>query len=178
MNKHFVPNVNIENATILPAYKNFSGEKFNDGKRGFTWVIDDPGFANVLKRDGWRVKVVVRDPAMVQPLIDDGWKSVNVYPELKNDVEYRLDVAVNFNPPVGVAPAEIYTHKGSVTNRINEITAAELDALTFVKVDMTITPSWWRESDGDWSIKAYTRVMHITLEDDPWKEKYGEYTGE
>lgn len=178
MNKHFVPNVNIANAHILPAYKNFSGEKFGDGKRAFTFVIEDPEFANVMKSDGWRVKVIVKDPAMVQPLIDQGWKSVKVYPELNNDIEYRLDVAVNLTPPPGIAPAEIYTHKGSVTNRITPETAADLDGLTFVKVDMTITPSWWRENDGDWSIKAYTRVMHITLEDDPWKDRYGEYTAE
>lgn len=175
MQKHFVPNINVANANILPSFKNFSGTKFGDGKRGFAWRIDDPAIAKSMNDDGWRVKVTVRDPGMVKPLIDDGWKSVSVYPELTDDIQYRLEIAVNLNPPAGVAPAEIYTHKGNITNKITPENAAELDFVQFVNVDMTINPRWWASNDGDWAIKAYLRVMHITLEEDPWADKYPVY---
>ena len=175
MQKHFIPNINVENANILPAFKNFSGEKWNDGKRGFAWKIEDQNVAKAMKEDGWRVKVTVKDPDMVKQLLDEGWASVNVYPELTDDIQYRLEIAVNLNPPAGVAPAEIYTHKGDVTNRIDQETCGDLDGVQFVNVDMTISPRWWRDNNGEWSVKAYLRIMHITLEQDPWASKYPMY---
>lgn len=175
MEKHNVFPVDYENATIT--FKNFAGRgsRYNkEGDRNFVWLIDDPDLAKAMHDDGWNVKVYVNDESLVSELVAAGWEDVGVKVNLRNEVEYRLQVSVNFNTPPNIPPVLIYTYANGVATRIFEDTVGELDGLFFENVDLTVRPRWWQDDKtGDWRIKAYLKEARITVETSRWEAKYG-----
>ena len=177
MKKHNVFPVDYEGATIM--FKNFSGigSKYNkEGDRNFTWVIDNAEMAKEMYDDGWNIKVVVNDNSLVQDLIDAGWDSVKVKPNINHPIEYRLLVSVNFNTPPNIPPVEIYTYTNGVESRIYEDTVSELDGQFFQNADITVRPRRWQDDkNSEWKIKAYLKEARITLEASRWADKYAQY---
>lgn len=144
-------NIVIENARI--GFRNFSGKegKFNPaGKRNFCWFIDDVGLAERLKEDGWNVK--------------------ELRPREEGDSpQAYLQVAVNYeNRPPKIV---IVTSKGK--NVVSEEEVGMLDWAEISNVDLIITPYNW-EFNGKTGVKAYTKSMYITIEEDEFEQKYAD----
>lgn len=141
--------LNIENAHIR--FRNFRGleSKVNrEGDRNFCVDIDDADLANQLAADGWNVKVLA-------PRSED------------EEPKHFIPVAVRYDN----FPPNIYlvTKKNKI--RLDENTVGQLDNVDILNVDLTINASHW-ETNGKSGIKAYVKVMYVTIEEDAFADKY------
>ena len=138
----------IENAKIM--FRNFSGKRteFNrEGDRNFCLILDNET-ANKLRKEKWNVKQTKpRDP-------DD-------------DPTNYIQVAVKYSS----RPPKIFLVSGKNRTLMTEENIGTLDWAEIVNVDITINPYRW-EANGKTGIKAYCNTMYVTIEEDPFKEKY------
>ena len=133
-------------------FRNFSGrpDKYNSkgGVRNFCVRINNEDDAHMLNEIGWNIKVLPpRNPDEV-PV-------------------YYLPVGIRFD----YYPPKIYQHSGRVTTLLDEDNIATLDDADIMSVDIEIRPYTW-ERNGDGGVKAYVKIMHVVVEQDPFAARY------
>lgn len=140
--------INIENARI--GFRNFAGKegRYNaKGIRNFCVFLDDE-IAIDLEREGWNVK-------WLEPRDDSDGRQA------------YLSVAVRFSN----IPPKIFLVTSKGKTRLDEERVMVLDYAEIVNIDLTINPSNW-EVSGKTGIKAYLKVMYITIAEDTFESKY------
>lgn len=146
-----IENIKIENARLV--FRNFSGkpDKFNSqgGKRSFSVVIDDPKFAEDLRREGWNIK------------------QFNQSPDSDEEPEHFLSVKVTFNN----FPPHIYLCTKKNKTLLTEETVGSLDYAEISNVDIVITPYQY-EMNGRSGVAAYVKTMYVTVVEDEFASKY------
>lgn len=146
-----IENIKIENARIV--FRNLSGkpDKFNPqgGKRSFSVVIEDPEFANELKREGWNIK------------------QFNPSPDSDEEPAHFISVKVSYNN----IPPHIYLCTSKNKTLLNEDTVGQLDYAEISNVDIVITPYQY-EMNGRSGISAYVKTMYVTVVEDEFASKY------
>lgn len=151
MAKNNIENIKIENARIV--FRNLSGkpDKFNPqgGKRSFSVVIEDPEFANELKREGWNIK------------------QFNPSPDSDEEPAHFISVKVSYNN----IPPHIYLCTSKNKTLLNEDTVGQLDYAEISNVDIVITPYQY-EMSGRTGISAYVKTMYVTVVEDEFASKY------
>lgn len=151
MAKNNIENIKIENARIV--FRNLSGkpDKFNPqgGKRSFSVVIEDPEFANELKREGWNIK------------------QFNQSPDSDEEPAHFISVKVSYNN----IPPHIYLCTSKNKTLLNEDTVGQLDYAEISNVDIVITPYQY-EMNGRSGISAYVKTMYVTVVEDEFASKY------
>ena len=149
-----IENIKIENARIV--FRNLSGkpDKFNPqgGKRSFSVVIEDPEFANELKREGWNIK------------------QFNPSPDSDEEPAHFISVKVSYNN----IPPHIYLCTSKNKTLLNEDTVGQLDYAEISNVDIVITPYQY-EMSGRTGISAYVKTMYVTVVEDEFASKYEYY---
>ena len=147
----------IENARIL--FRNFSGrvsDKNPAGNKSVN-VILPSGLAEDLfnestpENGGWNIKQFKDDPVTGEP------------------GEYHIQLKVKYD---GYKPPKIYI----VTNRkktlLTEETVSQLDYAEIENVDLTFTPSYWKNAMGNKGIAAYLDTMYVKIVEDVFASKY------
>lgn len=146
-----IENIKIENARIV--FRNLSGkpDKFNPqgGKRSFSVVIEDPEFANELKKEGWNIK------------------QFNPSPDSDEEPAHFISVKVSYNN----IPPHIYLCTSKNKTLLNEDTVGQLDYAEISNVDIVITPYQY-EMNGRSGISAYVKTMYVTVVEDEFASKY------
>lgn len=146
-----IENIKIENARIV--FRNLSGkpDKFNPqgGKRSFSVVIEDPKFANELKKEGWNIK------------------QFNPSPDSDEEPAHFISVKVSYNN----IPPHIYLCTSKNKTLLNEDTVGQLDYAEISNVDIVITPYQY-EMSGRSGISAYVKTMYVTVVEDEFASKY------
>lgn len=148
-------NITIRDASII--FRNFSGKPTQftpEGRRSFSVIIDDEGFASALREDGWNVKPLKqRDP--------------------DEPIHYQLPVAVFF----GNYPPQIKLRSGNNMTDLGEETVGSLDWADILRVDLTIRPRMY-ENAGRKGVKAYLKTMIVTVEEDELLAEYDNLEGD
>lgn len=147
----------VTDARII--FKNFAGErqKFNAaGDRNFCLVIEDSAMADMLKDEGWNVKIrAPRDP--------------------QDDPLMYIKVKVRFND---YGP-NVYLQSGpKAMVRLNDRTVGRLDKLRLACCDMDIRPWDGETADGTPFRSAFLKNLKAYQEiDDPYAEEYERING-
>lgn len=148
-----VGKITIENAEI--GFRNFSGKEgmYNkEGERSFV-VFLDLDQAEDLAQEGWNVKYP---------------KERIMEKDEEDDRRPYLPVDASF----GQYPPKIVLVHGETPERLEEHELDILDWANIIHVDVTIRPYTW-QVQGNSGIKAYLENIYVTIETDPFREKYG-----
>ena len=151
-NNMAVENITIENARII--FRNLSGkpDKFNPrgGKRTFSVVIDDPKFADQLRKEGWNVKdFKPRDGEEGEP---------------GSFLQVKVLYSERSNP-------HIYLCTKKNKTMLNEETIGSIDYAEISSVDLVIRPYEY-DVQGKSGVAAYVKTMYVNVVEDEFADKY------
>ena len=139
----------IDNARIT--YKNFSGKKtdFNrEGERNFSLIIDSAENADLLKENGWNVKIK--------------------QPREEGDLPFmylKVKVSYKFGGP------NVYLNSGKVKRILDEETIGSLDGMEIESIDMDLRPSFWT-MNGNKGVTPYLDSMWVTQHMDRFAARF------
>lgn len=155
-----IPNIILEDRPGRELlFRNFAGEesKFNPaGRRSFNLILE---------------------PDLAKRLIDDGW-NVREKETRDGDLQYRLQVFVNYTNPRRVPRIKMIRSTDGRGVSLNEQTVGQLDAAEIEKFDICITPYQWELASRTSGIKAFVKSMNCVIEHDDIADKYTNYAAE
>lgn len=147
----------ITEAKIL--YPNFSGAEgqYNrEGDRNFCVIIDDNGVAQELANIGWNIKIVKGSDR-------DG----------EEPTYYLNKVRVNYHPPRGVQPPEIYlVTPGNEPRLLTEENVAILDQAEIESAYLAVSPSHWHNARGEGGITGYLHTGYFVTRPKPFHDMF------
>lgn len=147
-----IANIVKEDAHII--WKNFSGKPDNFNPQG-----------------GKRLYNLVLSADEAEQLADEGWNvKSRASKDDPNDILYYLPCRVAY----GNRPPKIYLVTKKNKTLLDEDTVGTLDYAEIEKVDMVVTPYEWTMGAKS-GITAYTKTMYVTIAEDEFSDKYGEY---
>lgn len=153
------PNGHIQIDDARIAFRNFAGveKEYNRaGDRNFSWVIDDPDFAEELKELGWNVRI--------KPPREDG-----------DEPFCHLPVKVKMSGSTRV----VLVRQGMNNIELNAETVGCIDNMDIERIDMDIRPYDWVVNEGKPSEKrgraAYLQTMYVIQSVDRFRERYENY---
>lgn len=147
-NKNRLRPVTIENARIM--FKNFSGRggpMNREGDRNYCIVLEDD-IAEAMKADGWNVRTL--DPK------EEGDKPL-----------HYIQASIRF----GEYPPRVVMITSRGKTDLTEATVNLLDMSVIKNVDVIVRPYEWTVS-GKSGVKAYTKSLYVTIEEDELELKY------
>lgn len=143
----------IQGAEI--GFRNFAGKEgmYNkEGERNFVVFLDEE-FADELAREGWNVKYPK------ERLVD-------------KDEEDERRPYLPVDASLGKYPPKFVLIHGESVERLQEDELEVLDWSRIIDVDMEVRPYEW-SVNGNSGVKAYLQSIYVTIETDPFREKYG-----
>ena len=147
-------NIVIEGARII--FRNFEGREdaYNrKGDRNFGLVIDDADAAQALIEDGWNVKKLVP-------------KNQENYDDAPEEL-YWIKVAVKF----GDYPPRVSLITKRKKTALDEENIQVIDYASIKNIDIVVSPYSW-EVNGKKGVKAYLKIMYVTINEDEFADKY------
>ena len=142
----------IEGAELI--YLNFAGREgqYNQaGDRNFGVILDEEAIEKVQEA-GLTVKL-------------------RKYPDDEGNPVYFLKVKINGEKvPYAI---RVYTKKRM--KLMEESQLAELDSADIINTDLVLVPRPYKTRFGKEGINAYLKSARITIEEDPFYEKYAKY---
>ncbi len=136
-------------------FKNFSGKDdryAREGDRSVSVLIDDDDLVAQLMADGWNIKPLAsRDP--------------------DEPPKHYLKVAISYK----VRPPKVWLMTNHKRTMLDEDTIGTLQYARIENADIIISPYSWNVN-GKSGIKAYLETLYVKIEDDPFAEKYADYT--
>ena len=160
-----VSNIVIENANIIPGFKNFSGRVTRGnptGKRQFCVELDWE-LAEKLKNDGWNVKVYTYNPEQFAELSKDGW---NVKLKVSEDPDAEPLVFLQVNVRFDKVPPKILMVSKKNEIQIGESEVKDLDEYSFIKTNVIISPYHYETADKS-GITAYLHTLYAVIDESP-----------
>ena len=159
MYAEIAPNGHLQIDDARIAFRNFRGleKEYNRaGERNFSWVIEDPDYAEYLKEQGWNVRI--------KPPREEG------------DAPYcHLPVKVKMTGSTLV----VLVRSGMPNLELNEESVGCLDLMDIERIDMDIRPYNWVVNEGKASEKrgraAYLQTMYVVQSVNRFKERYENY---
>lgn len=147
-----VDEIKIANAKIF--WTNFTGRPTKFDKEGHrTFCVEIPeDMIETLKNDGWNIK-------MTKPRYED------------EEGRPYIQVAINYNSDRPGRNPKIFMVTSGNKNLLNEETVGSLDYADIKNVDLIIRPYMW-EVNGKTGVKAYAKIMYVTIEEDYFAKKY------
>lgn len=143
-------NINIANARI--GFRNFSGKEgqYNpQGNRNFVVFLDDIDVAKSLEAEGWNIRwLEPRDPT--------------------EDKQAILSIKVQYSY---YPPKIVLVNSNGKNTILREEDISLLDWADIDHVDLTVRPYNYNVQ-GKAGVKAYLKTMYVTIQEDPWQEKY------
>lgn len=144
--------ITFENVQLFG--RNFSGTKFDDGKRSFGFFLD-PEQAEDMIRDGWNVKYT-KPP-----------KNGNVPDDWEPRPWLKVALGFKYRPPKILQ----ITSRGRTV--LDEEAVDTLDWASIQEVDLSIRARFW-EVNGNTGLMAYLYELYVTLEESPLALKYAQ----
>lgn len=146
--------VRIEGVNVIPALKNFSGNRFGSaGNQHFFITIDDPELLTALMNLGYNITEYTKTD-------DEG----------NEEVLYELKIRLRFDK----FPPEVWTLSGDFSGAATKLdgdTIASLDSQKFLNCDISFTPYNW-SNNGKTGTTAYLRKMIVVVPKEDFADKY------
>jgi len=147
--------MNLEDVRI--GFRNFSGAEgqYNKaGDRNFVVFLDEKK-AKELEAQGWNIK----------------------WPKDRDDIDSVEDTRQPYLPvsvAFGAYPAKVVLINGDdgPATKLDESSVGMLDWADIKRVDLVVRPYNWTVN-GNSGVKAYTKALYVTINEDEFAEKYG-----
>lgn len=151
--KEWIPDLEIENATIKWAFSHFDGraDTFNEpGDHNFQVIIPEDR-VDELRAQGWSIKEMQG--------MEEG-----------DPPEFLLKVKISYR----FEPPKVYLIKGERKIRADQRDLADITRATTEQIDVIIQPSPWVHGQNS-GITAYAKELYAVIRESRFSERYSDF---